>query len=61
MKLFLITAGLFSLNIISAQEQTDSLFKPYEQPLPGSALNIKMTSIRAGIFVLGINNAYQTV
>ena len=57
MKLFLIAAVLLSFNFLSAQQQTDSLFKVYEQPIPGSALKIKMAPIPAGSFVLGNNNA----
>ena len=60
MKLLLIAAVLFSFNLLSAQQQTDSSFKVYEQPVSGSALKIKMIPIPAGNFVFGNNNASST-
>ena len=56
MKLFLIAAVLFSFNLLSAQQQTDTSFKVYEQAVPGSALKIKMAPVPAGNFILGNNN-----
>src|SRR5687767_4436105 len=34
-------------------QQTDTSFKPYEQPIPGSGLKFKMVPVKAGSFTMG--------